>query len=280
MVDRAHTQQGSYEGNCPPSFRAEIVKNRGENEMNNTNDSLPICIAIPVNSFDQGIELAQTAVEKRAQYIEFRIDYDLTVGSWPLSNYKTLVQSVSVPVILTMRKRGEGGQQDIEEQARFEIISRCIQAKPSYVDVESRIDKEILHRFYKEAAQSGVKLIYSYHDFHKTPSYEDSEILFQEYLDNFPSFHNCPTDCSAIDDVVKFVFYANNDEDPDIPLKLCELAHKRKIKIVSFCMGQFGIRSRVTCIKHGSLFSFASLTQSTAPGQVSVDEFYTRYYQQ
>ena len=53
---------------------------------------------------------------------------------------------------------------------------------------------------------------------------------------------------------LKLIFSAESETDNYVPLVLCDQVSQKAQKIVSFCMGQMGIYSRVMSLRHGASF--------------------------
>ena len=70
-------------------------------------------------------------------------------------------------------------------------------------------------------------------------------------------------------DIIKLITYARNIEDNDTILSLYKASEEMKVKIVAFCMGNLGLPSRILCIYHNAAFTYASLNEKSAPGQIS-----------
>jgi 3-dehydroquinate dehydratase/shikimate dehydrogenase len=231
-----------------------------------------ICVAIPVKKIEQGREDAQKAVEQGAQMIEFRVDYCPKIQKWEISHFQRLTQGFSCPIIVTMRRSSEGGQSNIEEEARYKIIEKMFYIHPQFIDIEIATELSFKQRCAELAAQFQVRLIYSYHDFKNTPNVEGIKELFSKLLSKCPSAENTSTNPEK-QHLIKLIFYANSIEDNLSPLFLCQFAASKNIPIISFAMGEFGIISRIFALKYGSYLSFASLRDTTAPGQVPMDDF-------
>jgi 3-dehydroquinate dehydratase-1 len=234
-------------------------------------NSLSICVAVPVTSTETAIVLAKKAVNERAQFIEFRVDYASDIGNWKKDQFRELVESVSVPVILTMRIQSEGGQQDIDEKIRIEILKRCIQARPTYIDLEVRMNKESLQDLYQQSLQYGVGRLYSLHDSNTTPTIVQAETLLNQIKSRCPGLISG----ESPDSVIKLIFFARTHRDNLVALEICRTMAHIQQKGICFCMGEKGIYSRVMCLKFGSLFSYASIGQATAPGQINIKQFYS-----
>jgi 3-dehydroquinate dehydratase I len=234
--------------------------------------TLPICIAIQVETVKNAIATGSDAISLGAQFIEYRIDYSEDVENWDQNMFNELVKSTNCTVILTMRSPKEGGKLPIEEPERFDIIRKCIKAKPAYVDVEASLEKIDIDILFSLSKENEVNLIYSYHDFQETPSNEKISTLIEEFELKCPGLDAISSGIST-QNILKLIFTAKRREDNKLALSICENFQQKNRRIVCFCMGELGIFSRVFSILHGGFFSFASITKSTAPGQVSYQEF-------
>ena len=77
---------------------------------------------------------------------------------------------------------------------------------------------------------------------------------------------------SIKESIFKMIFTAQKFEDNLIPMKICrDLLERNKCKsVISFCMGELGIFSRIMCVIAGSFLTYASLEERTAPGQINI----------
>jgi len=239
------------------------------------NLKLPICIAIPTVKTETAILIAQEAQSAGAQFVEFRIDYAPDVSTWNIEKYQALVRSVSIPVILTMRIKSEGGQQEINEVDRYDILRTCFEAHPAYVDVAVIISKQKLEEFYTLSQKFQVGIIYSYHNFKGTPNDIQAETIISIIRSKCPGLK----ENGNAQYLMKLVFLARTQRDNLVVLDICQQFMRRKQKVICFCMGDKGIHSRVMSIACGGLFSYASLHQNTAPGQISIQDF-EKYFEE
>jgi len=140
-----------------------------------------------------------------------------------------------------------------------EIFQSCLNLKPIYVDVDSELEENIKNEVKSWIKERDLDLIYSYHNFEKTPDYEElNEITKSLFSDGA--------------DVVKLACMANSEEDNLVMMDLYR-EHKR---LVAFCMGEEGKESRVTSLFFGEKITYAAPTsgESVAPGQFTYDELY------
>ena len=232
-----------------------------------------ICIPVPVetNEIHQLKKEIEELLKLRPNIIEFRLDYIKDIESLTTHFLKELLTfiGVEIPVIFTFRKFSEGGKLDIENKKRYDIINQVINLSPTYVDIEMDNDDEFLQNAIKKASNKNVKIIFSYHNFNKTPDYETVIELLSKFKAKFDkltvNLYKSPSNY-----LIKLIFYAKNFEDNIIPLRICKELGTENQKIISFCMGELGILSRIFCLKAGSYLTYGSYKEQTAPGQISI----------
>ncbi len=232
-----------------------------------------ICIPVPVetNEIHQLKKKIDEILKLGPNIIEFRLDYIKDIESLTLNFLKELLNliGVKIPVILTFRKFSEGGKLDIEDKKRFDLINQVINLSPTYVDIEMDNDDEFLQNAIKKASNKNVKIIFSYHNFDKTPDYETVIEILSKFKAKFDKL-TVNLEKSPSNYLIKLIFYAKNFEDNIIPLRICRELGTENQKIISFCMGELGILSRIFCLKAGSYLTYGSYKEQTAPGQISI----------
>lgn len=204
---------------------------------------------------------------------------------FPKKKISELRKRTQIPVIFTLRSKEQGGNTDIPEPVRIYFIRYLMQFKPDYFDLETSIEYDQLLKLTKYAKKQNISIIYSHHDGIRTPS----EVLIKKIADNilkkFPDLtasiehdkvmkkienvkklHSKP-------DILKLIFTAKKIRDNITTLNICKFYAKKGIKIVCFCMGDLGLSSRVGSILSGAYFSFASIGEMTAPGQINIKKF-------
>ncbi|MBS7287969.1 MAG: type I 3-dehydroquinate dehydratase [Candidatus Freyarchaeota archaeon] len=209
-----------------------------------------VCVSLMAESVRELLGKVERAREEGADIVELRLDYLRE----EVVNVNELVSSFGGPVILTVRRREEGGAFPLGEGERIRLIERCIKAEPDIVDLELSMGAGSLQRLISLCRERGVSVILSYHDFNGTPSWRalrgKVSAMFR-------------LGC----DVAKVVTTACSVSDN---LQLLGLASLHPQRVVSFCMGKLGVLSRVLCTFFGSPFTYASLDVPLAPGQIDV----------
>ena len=234
-----------------------------------------ICIAIPIKSVDLNTnkQILETALEKSPDLIELRFDYIINVQTISLDFIKDLMNIITsnTPVIFTFRDPSEGGKIKIDQKERSKILKMFIEAKPEYIDIEMNTNQNFLYEIINLASQNGVKIIFSYHNFENTLTYDESIKLIQIF--KIKLTQELSLTAKVYKNIIyKMVFTAQTFEDNIVPLRLCKEFSNSTQKLISFCMGPLGIFSRIMCVTVGSFLTYASLEEKTAPGQIHIDE--------
>ncbi len=234
-----------------------------------------ICVAIPVKTGDlrENKVIIEKVLKEDPEFIEFRLDYidDIQHLTQSFLNYILNLVHPNVQSIFTFRDSSEGGKTEINQAERIKLIKILLEAHPKYFDIEMKTERNVLREFIKVANDNNVKLIFSYHDFKKTPPYAEAFDIIKKYKEFLLS--NYLIDFQAIKKTIyKLIFTAQKFEDNLIPLKICkEFINFENYKgLISFCMGDLGIFSRVMCVKSGSFLTFGSVEEKTAPGQLNI----------
>ena len=239
-----------------------------------------LCISIPIKytSIKEVTPIIDKAIKSKPNLIELRFDYISNIKTISLDFVRDLLNMIHphATVIFTLRASSEGGKLKIHQKERFKILKMFIETKPDYLDIEMNTDKNILDDIINLAFQNEVKIIFSYHNFENTIAFDESIKLIQNFNEKLTQ--ELSLDSKILEDIIyKVIFTAQNFEDNLIPLKLCKKLSNSNRKIISFCMGLLGIFSRITCILAGSYFTYASLEEKTAPGQINVRKMKEMY---
>jgi 3-dehydroquinate dehydratase type I len=209
-----------------------------------------ICTSIRPNRLNQIGQLIHLAFEKGSDFVEVRFDY-LKAPDPNVIRKEVPNQS---KCIFTCRPSWDGGFFRGSEEERFKLLSSLISLDPAYIDVE--LDA-LRSRELWATQLSKTSLIVSYHNRRETPTLQSLRRIWNE--------------ASNLGAIVKIATTAKSVEDNFTVLTLCtEVAPG---KLVTFCMGDKGVLSRVLCPLLGSPFTYASLEgRRTASGQLSLDK--------
>jgi 3-dehydroquinate dehydratase type I len=215
-----------------------------------------ICIPV-VATTNEDAEKQMVRCFPLADVVELRIDFIKQV------DLKGLLAHQSNRIMVTNRKKEEGGKFTGEERERIALLNDAVTLGAGFVDIELRTSDDLRetlsHNITHHEGRS--QLIISHHIFDGTPSYSELQDIF----------HECVAKGARI---VKIVTFANAVEDTLNILKLIDYAKKANQKIIAHCMGEKGKISRIMAPFFGAYMSFASLDKGaeSAPGQLTVTE--------
>ena len=156
-------------------------------------------------------------------------------------------------LVFTLRTRSEGGQIELSSEEYVQMIKEVAQLyQPDYIDFEYFSYKNVFDQML-----DFPNLVLSYHNFQETP--ENLMEILSELTSLNPK-------------VVKIAVMANTEQDV---LDLMNFTRGFKTlnpeqESVTISMGKVGKVSRITSDVTGSSWSFASLDEASAPGQISL----------
>jgi len=230
-----------------------------------------VAIQIKSGELEQNQVLIQRVLKENPEFIELRFDYidDTQKLTGDFVDKLLKIIHPKARTIFTMRDSSEGGQLKLDKNERMEIIETLIKTQPDYIDIEMNSNAALLKQIINLAVKNNVNLIFSSHDFEKTPTYEKAYEIIDSFIKKL--INELKLDDSLVkSSIYKIIFTAQKFEDNLVPLKLCKGFSQKDMKIISFCMEESGIFSRTSCVNVGSFLTYASLEDKTAPGQINI----------
>ncbi len=211
-----------------------------------------VCIPI-VERTPEKVRVVFGKAEPWADLMELRVDYLEKIKLPPL------LENRRKPLIVTNRRRGEGGKYEGDEKERLAVLRDAVDLGADYIDVELASERSFLQGLMKD--KKGTRVVLSFHDFQRTPSPKELQRLFDRMV-------------RWGADVIKIASFARSWEDNLKILSLIPFARARKQEVVAFCMGEKGKISRVFSPVLGAAWTYASLNRgkASAPGQLTVEE--------
>lgn len=203
-----------------------------------------ICAPIVERKSESVLQLAGKAVKLGADILEFRID---ALEDPDADEVQNIIEEINYPVIATNRMKSEGGFFTGSEKERISILLKAAEIA-DIVDIELQTEENLR----QEVIEASKFTIISYHDFEKTPS-------FQELLDIITKEHE-------IGDIAKFAVMPNDNKDTLTVLKVLSEVQNT----IGIAMGDIGIYTRVIAPIFGSPITFASIDKESAPGQLDI----------
>jgi 3-dehydroquinate dehydratase / shikimate dehydrogenase len=219
-----------------------------------------VCVAVIGADANQMVEKAE-ALARDNSFLEFRLDY-LAKPGLALPRIKRFTEShPGTVVIATCRRVSSGGKFKGSIASQLDILSKAAAAHCQLVDVElqttSKCKPEQLQKLRSRAA-----LVLSFHDFRGTKKLDET---LEKMLVYPADFYKVVSTATTLSDNVTMIKFLGRRGD--------------RHSLVSMCMGEQGIISRVLGVRAGSVFTFASATagEATAPGQVTAQELRNVY---
>ncbi len=203
-----------------------------------TNYEDKICVSVRRNTFEQTLDALENL-----SFAEVRLD-DLDLSEEQLAR----IFSIRARLIATARPG------HLSEDRRTRILAGAAALGARYVDVELEAAPTLCRTVLSAAAQSGCRIIVSYHDFHATPARAELVEIVER--------------CFALGaHIAKVACHAQNERDAARLLGL--LGDKRGV--VPLGMGPAGRLTRIIGPLLGAPFTFASQEgyAPTAPGQLT-----------
>lgn len=209
-----------------------------------------ICVSIARTRHRMMIAEHQALAERGAKLVELRIDW---LSREP--DIARLLKDRPTPAIITCRRANDGGKWRGTEETRMRLLRTAIISGADYVDLEDDIASSV-PRYGK------TKRIVSHHDFEGTP--DDIIDIWHKMAKMDP-------------DIIKLVTLANSPSDC---AEVLDLVKDAKIPTIAFCMGEFGMWSRIVCGTLGAPFTYAAFSadREVAPGQLSFQDMKDVYH--
>jgi 3-dehydroquinate dehydratase/shikimate dehydrogenase len=184
--------------------------------------------------------------------VEYRVD-----TFTDLAGIEAVLAASPLPAIVTCRPTWEGGECELSDGDRLDLLDRIKSTTASYVDVELAA----LKAGEPAPRETRLGLIVSSHDFSGRPA-RLTNIVADLY--------------AAPCDVAKVVWMARSIRDN---VEAFEILQNRQKPTIALCMGEAGLISRVLAKKFGAFLTFASLRDQsgTAPGQVTIHDMKRLY---
>jgi 3-dehydroquinate dehydratase-1 len=183
--------------------------------------------------------------------VEVRLDKTSRPAGW-LENCQ-IIEAAGMPVLLTARLRGEGGEWAEDDAPRLAIYQRAVRTLAA-VDVE--LSSRICPTVAAEAAERKKICIVSYHDFQKTPPLSELCQVIEKG--------------QGIGSIVKIATMIQQPGDVALLESLLQKTWAKPLCVIA--MGERWSATRVSFARLGSCLTYGYLDKPTAPGQLSAAE--------
>jgi 3-dehydroquinate dehydratase I len=164
-----------------------------------------------------------------------------------------LIADLSIPKIVTVRDPREGGANQLSAEARLKLFYQWLPVC-DYIDIECRNLSEF-SRLVRDAEQRGKGIIYSFHDFEKTPEVSQMEELFKTMEPKANQIFKIATEVSTWQDVEKLILFMRMNHEHNV---------------AAMGMGPFGKLSRLILARLGSVLVYAAVGRKIVAAQWEV----------
>jgi 3-dehydroquinate dehydratase/shikimate dehydrogenase len=216
---------------------------------------MKLCLSIGPTTLQEARAKLKQGIHQ-ADLIEIRID-----GIRDL-NLEKLLQRPRPKVIITNRRKEEGGKFNGSVKEQLNILTKAISLGAEYIDVELSYGPEILRPLL--SMKSNTNIIVSYHNYKETP--ESLEPICKKVI-------------ASGAHIIKIATMANDISDNRRMLELVRTVSKSDKKIIGLCMGEYGQMSRILQGIFGGFLTYAAEDEEerTAPGQLIIDDLIKTY---
>lgn len=219
-----------------------------------------VCVAVTGSDANEMAERAESLVRDNS-FLEFRLDYLPKPGMAFPRIKRFLDMHPGTVVIATCRRAANGGKFRGSIASQVDILTKASAAGCQLVDVEFQTAVKLKAALLQKL-RSRVGLILSFHDFRGTRKLDET---LEKMVAYSADYYKVVSTATTLSDNVTMIKFLAREGD--------------RHSLVSMCMGEQGIISRVLGVRAGSLFTFGSVGagQETAPGQVTAQELRSVY---
>lgn len=227
-----------------------------------------ICTPL-VGSDEKAIDRELVAIApKKPDLIEWRVDFFSGIAD----RHRVVelgraikARAGDIPIIFTRRSTREGGNPiPLDEAQVFELYAAvCRSGCVDLLDYELSVEERYFQQAVALARETAIALIASFHNFQETPG---AEALVAKFV--------AMEQAGA--DIAKIAVMPRELKDVLTLLEATLVARNAiSLPIISMSMGAYGSLSRLFGWVFGSSVSFAVGEQSSAPGQVPIEQLNT-----
>ena len=223
-----------------------------------------ICVSLMGKSPEELNRGARELAVSGADLAEWRVDW---FTEW--NDASRIVEALrqirtglgEMPLLVTFRTKGEGGEADITEEQYHCLYETVINSGyADLIDLELFFGDAVTEKLISLAAKRGVKTVISNHDFTKTPQKE-------ELIQRLKEMERRGADIAKIAVMPQSAF------DVAAVLEATAVASSElSCPVITMAMGGKGVISRMAGQIFGSAVTFAALGKASAPGQVPLDQ--------
>ena len=215
-------------------------------------------ILVPVMANDLSNAAAAGAA---GDVVELRLDALSILDASNVQNVLCAARAAigqGVPLLATIRTKKEGGLADLTDAAYGELCAAiCHSGLADLLDVEASTAPAVIAAIQQQARESGVKTVFSSHNFAETPPTETMVNTLTDMvrrgadIAKLAVMPHTPADTARLLEATAQAAQATGNDTP----------------LITMSMGQQGMVSRICGAAFGSCAGFATAGVSSAPGQ-------------
>lgn len=223
-------------------------------------------VIIPIVEITESkiLERAFEFLRLRVDCVEWRVDWFeqcMNARSVVSCLQKLRVALKDKLLLVTFRTENEGGEKSLTHQEYLDFINTVIDTDcADLIDIELFTAGDDIRELIDNAHSSGAFVVCSSHDFKKTP--DENELVSR-----MVKMQQVGADLPKV-----AVMPHNNTDVLTLLSATIEMRNKHSATpIIAISMGKLGVASRLCGEVFGSAMTFASVGDSSAPGQISLD---------
>lgn len=216
------------------------------------------------------IPLTSCNLENLKEEVNFLKNYNYDLVEWRIDCFEEdILHGLNTvyhacgdkPILVTCRTVDEGGNANITIDEYVVLYKKIIDSHIcDLIDVQVMLPVHKIKQLIQYAHNHGVNVIGSYHNFKSTPSY-DSLMEKMQYMQQLHV------------DICKFALMPKRSEDVLTVLQFTNDASKAfQTPLITMSMSKLGMISRMCGELFGSCMTFAACKNTSAPGQISVNQ--------
>jgi 3-dehydroquinate dehydratase-1 len=206
---------------------------------------------------------AETADSLKPELIEWRADFLSSPTTCSVIEAARLLRTIaaSEAIIFTLRKKSEGGVQEIANDERHIFIATVVRSQLIDLDLELANELQFLDSLMAIARDHDIPVRLAFHNFENTPLNEELLVKIEAMRAQGAHIATIAVMPRTRDEVLRLLQGTATARKlyPELPL-------------VTMSMGGLGTVTRIAGFLYGSDMSFASGKTGSAPGQIPIED--------
>lgn len=206
-----------------------------------------LCALITGPTFEKAYQQLERAL-RYAELVELRLDL---FPIRPLDDIKCFLNASPFPVLVTLRKKEQGGDYAGTEEERREEIKQILRLSPSYFDLEEETNIPFFVEQFPE-----VSFVISHHSF--APPHPPIEAIYNNLEGG--TYRKVAIVADSSTDALRMLNFARDKKD-----------------LIAIGMGEHGIITRILASLANIPWCYAPMDLHTAPGQIALETLVNVY---